>query len=428
MEVFSPSSSSMCSDFKGGVLCLDAGCSAPWLNCSHLGASGLCHARWRHLSPFARVRAFVCEVPGVVRLLQRRRVRRGATSACRSTSSTATTAWCTSKPTWPLTRATPPPWYGRGSRPTRRPTRRAACTHAAAREEGGDSSRRALAAAGGGVRLRGRARGRNGREPRAARRRHLLRLQHCDDGGDGRELCCRAPRHARRRLRRGRGERQLHGHPAGHSTRSTPASAASRVHFDICDPNATAAARGFDTAHAWLPISVLGYPHHRWDASREGATGFVRGACHPRRLEYPEADAALPILAIAPLPTLSSSAPSPPPDAAERGYRRRRRRAPGQPVLDGAAHAVPRAAAAASAGRAVGRAAHRDGVAVSDSLCDRLPRPPRLEHGGSVPVPWERWERAAARLQPIRRLQIPRAADDTDGGDPRAAVGVRHRP
>jgi hypothetical protein len=60
------------------------------------------------------------------------------------------------------------------------------------------------------------------------------------------------------------------------------------VHFDICDPNATAAARGFDTAHAWLPISVLGYPHHRWDASWEGATEFVRGACHPRRLEYPE--------------------------------------------------------------------------------------------------------------------------------------------
>ena len=49
----------MCSDLKGGVLCLDAGCSAPWLNCSHLAASGLCHARWRHLSPFARVRAFV---------------------------------------------------------------------------------------------------------------------------------------------------------------------------------------------------------------------------------------------------------------------------------------------------------------------------------------------------------------------------------
>ena len=87
-----------------------------------------------------------------------------------------------------------------------------------------------------------------------------------------------------------------------YSTRSTPASAASRVHFDICDPNPTAAARGFDTAHAWLPISVLAYPHHRWDASWEGATEFVRGACHPRRLDYPEADDAPPILAIAPLP------------------------------------------------------------------------------------------------------------------------------
>ena len=52
-------SSSMCSDFKGGVLCLDAGCSAPWLDCAHLATRGLCHARWRHLSPFARTRAFV---------------------------------------------------------------------------------------------------------------------------------------------------------------------------------------------------------------------------------------------------------------------------------------------------------------------------------------------------------------------------------
>ena len=35
------------------------GCPAPWLDCSHLAARGLCHARWRHLSPFARTRAFV---------------------------------------------------------------------------------------------------------------------------------------------------------------------------------------------------------------------------------------------------------------------------------------------------------------------------------------------------------------------------------
>ena len=389
----------MCSDFKGGVLCLDAGCSAPWLNCSHLAARGLCHARWRHLSPFARTRAFVwqrclsscgycnddaCAASDLGLPLDLDYRDDGLVHIEAGAAADASDAF---EMVW--TRLSP----DAAADASRRvyaplPERKVAILRGArwlppVAAYGCEDGREAATGASQGQRVAGTSCAFSAATTEAMVASFVA--EHLDTlvdvfGVDAANANCTAIRPA-------------------YSTRSTPASAASRVHFDICDPNATAAARGFDTAHAWLPISVLAYPHHRWDASWEGATEFVRGACHPRRLEYPEADDAPPILAIAPLPhrtvVFSSdllhrlTPPSEDIDVAVDGR-------PGNRFLDGAAHAVPRAAAAASTGRAVGRAAHRDGVAVSDPLCDRISRPPRLEHRRAVPVPRERRERAAA--------------------------------